>query len=100
MVLREDRHRDDDTIDPTWFGERERIGIRKAKAARGQVLSEPIDRARWEGLRDEYYRLRGWDVETGRPARAKLVALGMRDVADGLEKAGKLGQRTGRRQKA
>ena len=91
MVMREDRHRDDDTIDPTWFGERESIDILKVKAAQGQVLSEPIDRARWEGLKDGYYRLRGWDIETGRPARGKLEELGMKNVAEGLEKAGKLG---------
>jgi aldehyde:ferredoxin oxidoreductase len=90
MVMREDRHRDEDTIDPAWFGEKSSIDIHKVKAARGQVLGKPLDREKWESLKDRYYALRGWDVETGRPIRSKLEALGMKDVADGLEEAGKL----------
>jgi aldehyde:ferredoxin oxidoreductase len=79
MALREDRHRDDDTLNHLWF--------------EGGVggLSEPLDRERWEALKDRFYELRGWSVDTGRPTRAKLEALGMKDVADKLESAGKIG---------
>ncbi|MGB9592960.1 MAG: aldehyde ferredoxin oxidoreductase C-terminal domain-containing protein, partial [Anaerolineae bacterium] len=35
-------------------------------------------------LLDEYYQLRGWDVKTGIPTRAKLRELGLEDVADRL----------------
>jgi aldehyde:ferredoxin oxidoreductase len=55
------------------------------------VLPEPIDRARWEDLKDRYYALRGWNVATGRPTRARLERLGMAGVADTLEAAGRLG---------
>lgn len=51
-------------------------------------LSPKLDRAKWEALKDEYYRSRGWNVETGIPTRAKLEALGLKDVADKLEKLG------------
>jgi len=91
MVKREDRHRNDDTIDPAWFGEKHGIDIHQAKAVRGQVLGKPLDREKWESLKDRYYTLRGWDVATGRPTRATLEALDMKAVAVGLEKAGKLG---------
>jgi len=79
MVMRENRHRDDDTLNHLWFD--------------GGVggLSEPLDRERWEMLKDRFYELRGWSVDTGRPTRAKLEALGMKGVADTLENAGKIG---------
>jgi aldehyde:ferredoxin oxidoreductase len=35
---------------------------------------------------DEYYKARGWGVDTGIPTRSQLVKLGMTDVADDLEK--------------
>jgi aldehyde:ferredoxin oxidoreductase len=35
---------------------------------------------------DDYYAARGWDVDTGIPTRGKLEELGMKDVADDLEK--------------
>jgi aldehyde:ferredoxin oxidoreductase len=31
-----------------------------------------------------YYEARGWDGETGKPLRQKLIELGLRDVADDL----------------
>ena len=50
-----------------------------------------LDRERFLTLLDAYYELSGWDKATGCPARAKLTELGIGDVADGLERAGKLG---------
>ncbi len=32
-----------------------------------------------EAMLDEYYRARGWDVETGLPEREKLEELGLSD---------------------
>jgi aldehyde:ferredoxin oxidoreductase len=43
-----------------------------------------LDRERFLTLLDTYYRLSGWDQVTGRPTRAKLVELGLGDVADQL----------------
>ena len=84
MVLREDRHRDGDTLSQDLFG--------KNEAGRfPEGLSGPLDKGKWEALKDRYYQLRGWDVGTGRPTRAKLQELGMKDVADVLENAGRLG---------
>jgi aldehyde:ferredoxin oxidoreductase len=39
---------------------------------------------------DEYYDLHGWDRETGFPERETLVNLVLGNVADDLEKMGKL----------
>ena len=90
MVLREDRHRDDDTLSHVWFAGKSRINL-KAQSIPSQVLTEPLDEERWEALKDRFYLLRGWNAATGRPSREKLEALSMKDVADKLEDAGRLG---------
>jgi aldehyde:ferredoxin oxidoreductase len=43
-----------------------------------------------EQILDEYYEGRGWDKKTGNPTRTKLESLGLKFVADELEKIGKL----------
>jgi aldehyde:ferredoxin oxidoreductase len=52
------------------------------------VLGEKmaLDRGQFARLMDEYYTLRGWDVQTGRPTSAKLQELGLADVAEALAK--------------
>ena len=45
---------------------------------------QSLDREKFVKLLDEYYTLRGWDRETGRPTKAKLAELGLSDVADEL----------------
>ena len=39
---------------------------------------------------DDYYEARGWDNTTGNPKREKLESLDLKDIADDLEKMGKL----------
>ncbi len=82
MILREDRTRADDTLNHVWF---ERL------ASGGQVLAAPIDTTEWEALKDRYYELLGCNVNNGWPTRARLEKLGMKDVADSLQSAGRLG---------
>ena len=78
-----------------------REGItRKDDILVGRFMDEPIhggpqnglafEREKWDKMLDEYYGLVGWDKETGVPTRAKLEALGLKDVADELEEMGKL----------
>ena len=43
-----------------------------------------------EPMLSEYYKERGWDLKTGLIPRKKLEALGLKSVADELEKIGKL----------
>jgi len=56
-----------------------------------ESLAAPLDRVQWEALKDRFYAVRGWNTANGRPNRAKLEQLGMKGVADTMQKAGKLG---------
>jgi aldehyde:ferredoxin oxidoreductase len=52
----------------------------QAGASKGHMIS----RQDLDTMLDEYYSLRGWDVATGTPTRAKLADLGLAYVADAL----------------
>ena len=43
-----------------------------------------VDREEFEGMKDEYYGLRGWDVASGLQKRSKLEELGLGYVAEDL----------------
>jgi aldehyde:ferredoxin oxidoreductase len=61
----------------------------------GEVISrkgEVLDRKEFERMKDEYYQLRGWNVDTGLQTRASLEALELKEVADDLEQRGFLGK--------
>jgi hypothetical protein len=50
-----------------------------------------LNRDRFLKLLDAYYKQSGWDQEQGWPTRSRLEALGLGEVADGLERVGRLG---------
>ena len=50
-----------------------------------------LDREKFLRLMDKYYELRGWNKENGWPTRRKLEELGLKRIADELEKIGRLG---------
>ena len=53
--------------------------------------SDPeADRARIDQFLDEYYALRGWNAALSVPTREKLDELGLNDIADDLQKLGRL----------
>jgi len=81
-VMRENRTRAQDDLSPVWF---ERL------VGGAQSLAAPLDRTKWEALKDRFYAVRGWNPTTGRPTRTKLEQLGMKGVADKLQSAGRLG---------
>ena len=56
----------------------------------GPYKGEHIDHGEWNKALDEYYRLHGWDVETGLQTRSGLKNIGLGVVADILEEAGLL----------
>jgi aldehyde:ferredoxin oxidoreductase len=74
--VREGLTRQDDTIPEREFN----------KEAGGKFKGIYIDREEFERAKDEYYTLRGWDVETGAPTRETLTALGLNDISKDLEK--------------
>ncbi len=50
-----------------------------------------LDKDGFEAFKDHYYALEGWDIATGWPTRANLEELGLKDAADALEAADRLG---------
>jgi aldehyde:ferredoxin oxidoreductase len=44
------------------------------------IKGKVLDRDKFTGMLQEYYRLRGWDEETGMPQDETLVALGLDDL--------------------
>ena len=53
-------------------------------------LGTVVDRDDFEKLKDEFYELRGWDVESGYPTEAKMSELGLEDIAQDLKGRGLL----------
>ncbi|MDI3281339.1 MAG: aldehyde ferredoxin oxidoreductase C-terminal domain-containing protein, partial [Bacillota bacterium] len=60
----------------------------KYSTCEGRVL----DRKKFEEWKTKYYKLEGWDTSTGWPTRSTLEELGLKKVADELERNGKLGK--------
>ena len=76
--VREALTREDDTLPRRMLEEPMPDG-----PAKGQVVDLEL-------MLNDCYRFRGWDQDTGLPTRNKLVELGLADIADGLEKMGRL----------
>jgi aldehyde:ferredoxin oxidoreductase len=60
----------------------------------GEIISRKgavVDRVAFEEMKDEYYKLRHWDVATGLQTRAQLTALELPEVADDMEQRALLG---------
>jgi aldehyde:ferredoxin oxidoreductase len=57
----------------------------------GELISRlglTLDRDEYDRMLDEYYRLRGWDINTGLPTGAKINELGLNEIIPALEKQG------------
>ena len=57
-------------------------------AQSGPCAGEYLNRAGWDRMLDEYYREKGWDLETGWQTEAHLRELELEDVADRLRRHG------------
>ena len=79
--IREGLKKEDETIPEKMFRVPLPTGLHKGKI---------VDKKKFSQMLDEYYKLRGWDVKTGAPTKAKLEELNLKDVADYLETHGKL----------
>jgi aldehyde:ferredoxin oxidoreductase len=88
IAVRKGRRRADDTLADYCFNDF------PAAKAKGKVpgpdghwiaVERALDREKWEKLKDAYYTQRGWDLQSGIPTRAKLEALDLKDIADGLQ---------------
>lgn len=68
-----------------------RMGLTRANDKLPKALLEPFTEGGAAGfvldlpaMLSAYYEARGWDAETGKPSRAKLLELGLEDIADDL----------------
>jgi len=68
-----------------------RMGLTRANDKLPKALLEPYSEGgsagyvpEIEGMLSAYYEARGWDPETGKPSREKLLELRLADVADDL----------------
>lgn len=74
--------RKDDKVPRRFLEEPVTTGPRKGKHL-GAILPQMLD---------EYYESRGWNKATGLPTRVTLERLGLKNIADELEKTGHLGK--------
>jgi len=56
----------------------------------GTFAGKPFTQEMLDNMLDNYYELRGWDRKTGVPTRTKLETIGLKFVADELEKTANL----------
>jgi aldehyde:ferredoxin oxidoreductase len=56
----------------------------------GPYKGHKCDKEEWEKMLNRFYALHGWDKGTGLQTRKGLVELGLEDVADKLQEAGRL----------
>ena len=56
----------------------------------GPAQGEFLRREDWDRMLDEYYELHGWERETGWQKKGQLEKLGLEEVAEDLEKLGRL----------
>jgi aldehyde:ferredoxin oxidoreductase len=56
------------------------------------LMGRTLDKKRFEEFKSAFYKLEGWDVESGWPTRRTLEGVGLAHVADTLDKAGRLGR--------
>ena len=67
----------DDTMPPKWTEEPLPSG--RQKGAIYDIL---------DPMREAWYKVHGWNEESGRPRRERLEELGLKDIADDLEQRG------------
>jgi len=56
------------------------------------VMGRTMDRQKFEEFKSTFYRLEGWDVDSGWPTRTTLEGLDLAEVAATLDAAGRLGK--------
>jgi aldehyde:ferredoxin oxidoreductase len=83
LMVREGRRKIDDTVGEFHFRVPETAVPPWEKP---QPVPPVANRDKFEVMRDEFYRLRGWDQETGIPTATKLISLDLGDVAEEIHR--------------
>jgi aldehyde:ferredoxin oxidoreductase len=80
LNVREGFSRKDDVFPDIWFGTIIDPWGNEVRAM-DFFKTRPVSKEEFEGLLDDYYDERGWDIEKGVPTKAKLTELGLEDMA-------------------
>ncbi|MEM3041513.1 MAG: aldehyde ferredoxin oxidoreductase N-terminal domain-containing protein [Nitrososphaerota archaeon] len=83
ILVREGRRREDDTVNECNFRTPE------TDVPAWEIARSPppvVNREKFEMMKNEYYSIRGWDIETGVPKKEKLEELGLEDVVSELQR--------------
>ena len=80
IAVLEGKTREKDTLHRSYFEALSEPGADKDT----EVQLKAVPKEAFEKAKDEYYRLRDWDVDTGWPTGRKLRELGLEDVAGKL----------------
>ena len=95
LVREGHKAREDDRLPDDWHSVPLAKGITNVECLvpgkDGEVTSRKgavVDRAEFEKMKDEYYRLRRWEAATGLQTRDNLEGLGLGEVAADLEQRG------------
>jgi len=81
LMVREGRRKEHDTVGEFHFRVPETAVPPWEKP---QPVPPVANKEKFAAMREEFYRIRGWDPETGVPTRSKLEELQLADVAQGL----------------
>ncbi|MEI6126292.1 MAG: aldehyde ferredoxin oxidoreductase C-terminal domain-containing protein, partial [Pseudomonadota bacterium] len=81
FLVREGITRKDDFLHGKWT---------TGPVSGGRYTGAELEREKWEGMLEQYYATRGWEISTGIPSRETLDKLGLHDVAQDLQTMGKL----------
>lgn len=84
LMVREGRRKKDDTVGEFHFRVPETAVPPWEKP---QPVPPVANKEKFEAMRDEFYRLREWDPETGIPTHAKLRSLDLADVAEQIDRS-------------
>ena len=71
FIAREGITRKDDVLLGKWS---------RGPVQSGRYKGAELDPDKWQEMLSDYYRLRGWDIETGNPTRQTLERLGLEEV--------------------
>jgi len=77
--VREGFSRKDDKLPESWFEKPRFMDYTRKVEITKEIANKFLD---------DYYKERGWDVKKGIPTREKLLDLGLKNVAEDLEKLG------------
>jgi aldehyde:ferredoxin oxidoreductase len=83
IMVREGRRKKEDTVGEFHF----RVPETEVPPWEKPQLSPPVaNKEKFEAMREEFYRLRGWDPETGIPEESKLKALDLEDLSEEIKR--------------